>query len=72
MILSVDSIDILIYIYSDIKPDEILIDKECHIKINDFDLAKISKKTFFPFIAKDSPIPQRIINFILLLLLISN
>lgn len=46
MILSVDSIDILIYIYSDIKPDEILIDKECHIKINDFDLAKISKKLF--------------------------
>lgn len=30
MILSVDSVDKLIYIYSDIKPDKILIDKDCH------------------------------------------
>lgn len=55
MILSVDSVDKLIYIYSDIKPDKILIDKDWHIQLNDFDSSKNCQKNFFSSLAKESP-----------------
>ena len=46
LILSIESIHKLDCIHRDIKPDNILIDKNGHIKLSDFGLAKISKKLF--------------------------
>ena len=43
LILAVESIHKLDCIHRDIKPDNILIDKNGHIKLSDFGLAKISK-----------------------------
>ena len=62
MILAVDSVHKLNCIHRDLKPDNILIDKNGHIQLSDFGLAKISDKTFFPITSKDSTGPQRIIN----------
>ena len=46
MILAIDSIHELNCIHRDIKPDNILIGKDGHIKLTDFGLAKISDKVF--------------------------
>ena len=46
LILSIESIHKLDCIHRDIKPDNILIDKNGHIKLSDFGLAKISEKIF--------------------------
>ena len=62
MILAVDSVHKLNCIHRDLKPDNILIDKNGHIQLSDFGLAKIADKTFFPITQKDNQGPQRIIN----------
>ena len=46
LILSIESIHKLDCIHRDIKPDNILIDKNGHIKLSDFGLEKISEKLF--------------------------
>ena len=46
LILSIESIHKLDCIHRDIKPDNILIDKNGHIKLSDFGLAKVSEKLF--------------------------
>ena len=46
IILAIESIHELNCIHRDIKPDNILIAKDGHIKLTDFGLAKISDKTF--------------------------
>ena len=46
IILAIESIHDLNCIHRDIKPDNILIAKDGHIKLTDFGLAKISDKTF--------------------------
>ena len=48
LILAVESIHKLDCIHRDIKPDNILIDKNGHIKLSDFGLAKISEKLIQP------------------------
>jgi len=62
MILAVDSVHKLNCIHRDLKPDNILIDKNGHIQLSDFGLAKIADKTFFPITQKDNLGPQRIVN----------
>ena len=62
MILAVDSVHKLNCIHRDLKPDNILIDKNGHIQLSDFGLAKIADKTFFPLTVKDTNGPQKIIN----------
>ena len=62
MILAVDSVHKLNCIHRDLKPDNILIDKNGHIQLSDFGLAKIADKNFFPITQKDNQGPQRIIN----------
>ena len=62
MILAVDSVHKLNCIHRDLKPDNILIDKNGHIQLSDFGLAKIADKSFFPITQKDNAGPQRIIN----------
>ena len=62
MILAVDSVHKLNCIHRDLKPDNILIDKNGHIQLSDFGLAKIADKTFFPITQKDNLGLQRIVN----------
>ncbi|MCQ2819853.1 MAG: protein kinase, partial [archaeon] len=47
MILAVDSVHKLNCIHRDLKPDNILIGKDGHIKLSDFGLSKMSDKIFF-------------------------
>ena len=46
LILAIESIHKLDCIHRDIKPDNILIDSDGHIKLSDFGLAKVSEKIF--------------------------
>ena len=62
MILAVDSVHKLNCIHRDLKPDNILIDKNGHIQLSDFGLAKIADKTFFPITQKDNSGPQKLVN----------
>ena len=62
MILAVDSVHKLNCIHRDLKPDNILIDKNGHIQLSDFGLAKIADKTFFPITQKDNVGPQKLVN----------
>ena len=62
MILAVDSVHKLNCIHRDLKPDNILIDKNGHIQLSDFGLAKISDKTFYPLTVKEQKPPKNIIN----------
>ncbi len=62
MILAVDSVHKLNCIHRDLKPDNILIDKNGHIQLSDFGLAKIADKTFFPLTKKDNTKPEKLIN----------
>ena len=53
LILAVESIHKLDCIHRDIKPDNILIDKNGHIKLSDFGLAKVSDKLYDQNSSKD-------------------
>ena len=53
LILAVESIHKLDCIHRDIKPDNILIDKNGHIKLSDFGLAKVSDKLYEQNAVKD-------------------
>ena len=46
LILAVESIHKLDCIHRDIKPDNILIDRDGYIKLSDFGLAKVSDKLY--------------------------
>ena len=48
MILAVDSVHKLNCIHRDLKPDNILIDKNGHIQLSDFGLSKMSDSIFYP------------------------
>mmetsp|Transcript_26020 Transcript_26020/g.25619 ORF Transcript_26020/g.25619 Transcript_26020/m.25619 type:complete len:136 (+) Transcript_26020:307-714(+) len=43
MIMAVDSVHKLNYIHRDLKPDNILIDSQGHVKLSDFGLCKMSE-----------------------------
>jgi len=53
LIMAVESIHKLDCIHRDIKPDNILIDKNGHIKLSDFGLAKVSDKLYEQNAVKD-------------------
>ena len=53
LIMAVESIHKLDCIHRDIKPDNILIDKNGHIKLSDFGLAKVSDKLYEQNTVKD-------------------
>ena len=53
LILAVESIHNLDCIHRDIKPDNILIDKNGHIKLSDFGLAKVSDTLYEKNVTKD-------------------
>ena len=49
MVLAVDAVHKLNCIHRDLKPDNILIDKNGHLKLSDFGLCKMSEEKMFPF-----------------------
>ena len=53
LILAVESIHNIDCIHRDIKPDNILIDKDGHIKLSDFGLAKVSETLYEKNVIKD-------------------
>jgi serine/threonine kinase 38 len=48
MILAVEDVHKMNSIHRDLKPDNILIDKNGHIQLSDFGLSKLSENSFFP------------------------
>lgn len=48
MILAIETVHQLNSIHRDLKPDNVLIDKDGHIKLSDFGLSKLSDHSFFP------------------------
>ncbi len=48
MILSIEAVHNLNSIHRDLKPDNILIDRDGHIELSDFGLSKLSDNTFYP------------------------
>jgi serine/threonine protein kinase len=64
MILAVDDVHKMNTIHRDLKPDNILIDKNGHIQLSDFGLSKLSENAFFPMSSnlKDKEIDDTITN----------
>jgi len=60
MVLAVESVHKLNYIHRDLKPDNILIDKEGHIKLTDFGLCKLYDQNPFNFTDLGSEIMKKI------------
>jgi protein-serine/threonine kinase len=48
MILAIEAVHNLNSIHRDLKPDNILIDKDGHIQLSDFGLSKLSDTSFYP------------------------
>ena len=48
LILSVESVHNMNCIHRDLKPDNILIDKNGHIQLSDFGLSKLADQSFYP------------------------
>ena len=48
LILAVESVHNMNGIHRDIKPDNILIDKNGHIQLSDFGLSKLADQSFYP------------------------
>ena len=48
LVLAIEAIHKLSCIHRDLKPDNILIDKDGHIKLSDFGLSKLSDQCFYP------------------------
>lgn len=48
MVLAIEAVHNLNSIHRDLKPDNILIDKDGHIQLSDFGLSKLSDNSFYP------------------------
>lgn len=65
--MAVDTVHRMNYIHRDLKPDNILIDKDGHIKLSDFGLCKLTEiKPKIDFGKKDGeladPVPNEVLT----------